>query len=654
MAEKIIRSGSIPYSVKLGSDTWTVVYDWVINGTSSSGYTMNCTVKINSTRTFNTDITMNFSSLASIEGAGGYASNGSSSLGAPTSASGKLYAGSNSVTITHTYTFKDFRGEFDTLDIAYISIKCVSYPSYIHPSDYYDDFYLSPPTGSYIFNNFPSSTSTYTSKMASNETVASFPYDDSTLVPKLSDDTFSFKWEVANWDLANNLVYFNYEIKSACSKTVSYNNMNITVEAYDENWNFIKSTKIVSNYSASSVPAYGTMKNGTFSFAGYVPSTNASICYLRVYGYSIKYNSDMSYYPFVLSSTFKYTNLPHASTIVTSTTNIGSNPSFAISKKHSDCYSTIEYTFGSLSGTIVSNYTGTVYNSWTIPDEFYYQMPNSKTKTCTITCTTYVNSEYLGVTTSTFTVSVNENVCKPSLSPTAQDSNSTVVALTGDANKFVKFRSNASVNSGATAKYGATIVSQKITCGGKFLSVGSGTINGVESGSFTFTVTDSRGITTTSTINKTLVNYIKPTCNLEAKATVGGTLDFTVTGNYFKGSFGSQSNTLTIKYRTKPVDGSYGSWQTTTATISYDENKYSCDFSISGLDYRTMYVVQTSATDVFETVTSQEIKTRATPVFSWSGSDFEFNVPVYYNDGETQYNICEMIIEMYNAFKNGT
>ena len=323
------------------------------------------------------------------------------------------------------------------------------------------------------------------------------------------------------------------------------------------------------------------------------------------------------------SQTFTLPTIPRASSVSCSTANIGSNATITINRASTSFTHTLTYSFGSLSGTIATK-TSSTNISWTIPTTFYGQIPNSKSGTGTITCDTYNGSTLIGSKSTSFTATVNESASKPTLSPTAVDSNSATTALTGNNSKFIKYYSNASVATGAQARNSATLKSQKITCGAKSITSASGTINAVESGSFTFSATDSRGYTTTQTLNKTLINYIKLTCSLNAGApTTAGVATLKISGNYWDGTFGKVANTLTVQYRYKAQGGSYGSWTTVSATKS--GNTYSATATISGLNYQTTYVFQARAIDKLATINTDEQARRTTPIFDWSKNDFNVN-----------------------------
>lgn len=327
------------------------------------------------------------------------------------------------------------------------------------------------------------------------------------------------------------------------------------------------------------------------------------------------------------SSSFTLDTIPRASTVTCTSVNIGSAPTITITKAVSSFTHTLKYSFGSLSGTIVEKTSASTYTSWTVPTTFYAQIPNAKAGICIITCETYNGSTLVGTKTTPFTATASESLCKPTFNLTLSDANATAYGLTNDrSNKFIKYHSNVTYNTGAASRNSATLVSQKITCGGVSKTTATGTFNNVESATFLLTATDSRGYTSTTTVNKTLINYVHLTSNIDANLSTDGVLRLTLSGNYFNGSFGSQANTLTLQYRHKTSGGSYTSWQPVSASPS--GNTYSAVISIGGFDYRNQYTVQARAVDKLENKESVEVSVRSVPVFDWGENDFAFNVPV--------------------------
>ena len=214
----------------------------------------------------------------------------------------------------------------------------------------------------------------------------------------------------------------------------------------------------------------------------------------------------------------------------------------------------------------------------------------------------------------------------PVITPAIIDSNDATFALTGDRGRLVRYYSNAQVTIGAQAVKKATLKSQKVTCGKESLT-SDGTFNAVENGVFSFAATDSRGNTTTKTVEMPVVPYVKLTCGLNSNMpATDGTMTVQVSGHCFNGSFGRKSNSLKVYYRYKAAGGSYGSW--VTMTTAFSGNTYSATANVSGLDYQTNYVFQAYAVDELATVYASEQSVRAQSVFDWDKDDFKFNVDV--------------------------
>ena len=335
-----------------------------------------------------------------------------------------------------------------------------------------------------------------------------------------------------------------------------------------------------------------------------------------------------------------------ASSVTCSIADIGSAPTIQISRNSSSYTHTLTYEFGSLSGTIATKTSDTTITSWKFPTSFYTQIPNAKSGTGIITCETYSGDTLLGTKTSSFTATTNESLCKPTLSPTVEDSNSIAIGVTGNKNTLIIYFSDAAITTGAAARNSATLVSQKVTCGSKSITTSSGTIEDVESGTFTFTATDSRGYSTTQTVTKDIINYINPTCNLNiSNPTTDGNLSFTITGNYYNGSFGAVNNTLSVSYKYKAGNGNYSD-NIEVTNITLNNNTYTANISLTGLDYKETYTFQAFTIDKIKSVNSAEKVIKTTPVFSWSNNDFEFNVPVKFS-GKTLFDIVYPVGAIY-------
>lgn len=252
----------------------------------------------------------------------------------------------------------------------------------------------------------------------------------------------------------------------------------------------------------------------------------------------------------------------------------------------------------------------------------------------------------------------------PTLSPTVVDQGSLSTTLTGDPDTIIRYYNTCNAVSNATARKEATISNIEITCGSKSRT-SDGMLGYVDSGTFVFTVTDSRGYSASQTVTKTLIEYIPLTCNLSTNSDIvdGNTanINISVSGNYFEGSFGAVDNSLTVEYRYKTNTDNYPTdsdgndvWTSITATVV--DGKYTATTTIEGLNYANSYTFQARANDAITEytgdVTAREQVVRIIPVFDWSENDFNFNVPVHSKGGFT-YDIPVISYDANNILVSG-
>lgn len=236
----------------------------------------------------------------------------------------------------------------------------------------------------------------------------------------------------------------------------------------------------------------------------------------------------------------------------------------------------------------------------------------------------------------------------PIIEPSAVVTDAKTVELAGNTDTVIKGYSTAEVAVNATAQKHATIKSYKITNGSKGLAAASGTITAADSGSFVFSVTDSRGYTTSKTLNKTLIEYVAPTCKLVASnPNAEGEMSLKISGSCFNGSFGAVQNALTVQYCYSASDGEPCEWITVPATVSGDS--YSAEVGVTGLDYRLKYTFKARVVDALSSAVSPSKTVKAIPVFDWGENDFNFNVPVVMQDTLQLKNAADAAAETYNA-----
>jgi hypothetical protein len=226
--------------------------------------------------------------------------------------------------------------------------------------------------------------------------------------------------------------------------------------------------------------------------------------------------------------------------------------------------------------------------------------------------------------------------CAPTLAPTVKDVNARTVYLTGNNKKFIKYTSIAEFNTGAAAHKKATIVNQSVINGTHTVeNLSSGTIEEVDSNTFYFAVTDSRNITTRDFIVVDLVPYVKLTSSITSiHLNTDGELNLEVTGNYYNGSFGAVNNSLEVEYGIRENKGDI-EWHIIQPTISFDENTYTLNYTITGLDYRNTYTVTVNVIDEIMNAQTDEKVLSSIPVFDWGQSDFKHHTNVYLDNNKT-------------------
>ena len=268
--------------------------------------------------------------------------------------------------------------------------------------------------------------------------------------------------------------------------------------------------------------------------------------------------------------------------------------------------------------------------------------------------TTYTNSSESMVFVSNTQRILTVVNCNPTLNPTVKDIKPETLALTGDENTFIRYESKAEFAINATANKYATIVSQYVQCGSKKITnMNNGVIDNVESGDFIFNVVDSRGLQAQATVFKNIINYVKPTCNQTIEVQLSGetsaNISLNVSGNYYNGAFATTNNTLQIEVRYTNDNGEFGSWTTISGTPTFNGNTYSLSTTLSGFNYGIAYTFQCRVTDKLNVVQSAQYKAQLLPVFDWSSTDFNFNVPVNMNADEFSMNGDQVIKHQTNT-----
>lgn len=408
-----------------------------------------------------------------------------------------------------------------------------------------------------------------------------------------------------------------------------------------------------------SLAATGELSNGASIYKGdklqitFTPSTNYGIGEHTVNGSAFISGNT---HTVAAAVTVIATAYLLASDVGATDANIGSKSTITVTKYNSNYFHSLQYSFGDLSGYITSSggvqsleeKFSTASIAFTVPTTFYEKIPNAKTGVCTITCRTYSSSSDTTVlgdpSTCTFTVTATG---APTVAGSIVDTDSTTIALTGDSKKLIRYRSSPKCTITATPKNSASISTVKIrgiavtgTTGTNGVVTANKTYANDSYTSYAFDATDSRGYSSSVTLSPTVVSYVELTCSpvISRLTPTGSSIIMSVSGSLYRGSFGAASNTLTLDYRYKTTDGTYGSWQPISpSSIVLGSSKYTVSNLSLGedFDYQTSYVFQIRARDgatvngtsyTLSTVTKTVEVQKGIPIFDWGENDFNVNV----------------------------
>lgn len=364
-------------------------------------------------------------------------------------------------------------------------------------------------------------------------------------------DHYVFSWSLVSQSIEGNYSDISWSLYASGTNVGNGNFTNVKEKYVTVNGSTQSNATIQTTYSGTT-PFSGTARiyHNSVGEGSFGASAGGAFFY---YG---SYNSTGS-------GEWDLPTIPRASSVSGGSGNIGASTTISISRASSSFTHTLEYTFGSLTGTIATG-VGTSYN-WTIPTSFYSQIPNSNSGTGTITCKTYSGSTLVGTKTCSFTAKVTNS--NPTVGTfTYKDSNSTTTAITGNNQRIIRNNSNLVFTLGtATAKNSASISKYEVTFNSVTKSRTSagdldfGIINLSSNATATLKVTDSRGNTATRTITVIIDDWILPSAliSLNRKNNFYSETYLKVDGTY---SSLNSKNSMTIRYRYKKVsESSYSS-----------------------------------------------------------------------------------------------
>lgn len=259
--------------------------------------------------------------------------------------------------------------------------------------------------------------------------------------------------------------------------------------------------------------------------------------------------------------------------------NIGDTITIHMNRKSSNFTHAVYMDFGDEHFLIGQNVADNIqFNTSTIADSMYEIIPNANVGEGQIRVITYNGSTQVGTATCIFYAHVTN--ANPTFSKSYEDTNATVVAITGNNQQIVRNQSTLRVNvTNLSAKKYATISSvicevNSVTITGQISGTSCtfdfGTINVSSNTTATITVTDSRGNSTTQTLTITVLNWVLPTAIISAVRESHFYTPTTLTVNADYSSIDGK-NEATIRYRYAPIIAQPGS-NIFDYSSSYDEH----------------------------------------------------------------------------------
>ena len=387
-----------------------------------------------------------------------------------------------------------------------------------------------------------------------------------------------FEWNVSNQNIQNNTTTISWTLSGAGTASVGYykaGNFKVVIDGKT----VFNSPERINLYNGTVV------KNGTYVFNHNKDGTK-----------TFKASAEGGIYTTAVnctgSSTFSLPAIPRASTILSVSGNkITDKYSVKYSKAVSTYNDTLQINVAgrSVSQKITNYSSGSTFSLSDAVKKDIYSV-GSQNVYLEFQLVTYNGSAKIG-TSDIIKKSVTVNDSQPMIGDISYiDTNSKTVAITGDSTKIIKGYSTVRATiANVKSMNGATIqkivskigdVTNTTTLTGSSSSnvaIDIGKVNVSEDSQLVVTVTDSRGLTATSSVTVTVCDYEKPTANISCKRRENFYTETDLIVNaHISDIFGK--NTETIKAYTKQADASdYGAAvnvsQGETTTLSLDNTK---------------------------------------------------------------------------------
>ena len=283
----------------------------------------------------------------------------------------------------------------------------------------------------------------------------------------------------------------------------------------------------------------------------------------KSFNFAARFSGSGGWSPGTLSlgtGTFTLTTIPRTSSLSVGNCVIGNNVTININRQNDSFTHTVRYWWGDKKGTIATN-VGTSC-SWTIPNDFANDIPNSTSGTGTLFVDTYSGGTLTGTQQLSFTATIPANI-KPTFSGlTLNDTNGVVKGLLSG-NNFVQILSNVQVwFQNASGSYGSSITGYKAELVNKNQVTNSnggtlGIMNFNGSATIRASVFDSRGRQSdTRDITINVIEYFAPVLSFSATRTRESPNIIQVVRNAKIAPItlsGSQKNVMTLTFKVAPL-----------------------------------------------------------------------------------------------------
>lgn len=297
------------------------------------------------------------------------------------------------------------------------------------------------------------------------------------------------------------------------------------------------------------------------------------------------------------------------------------------------------------------------------PELLMPYMDESYERTMTVTCVTYNGSTSIGTQSTTFKLRVDTSTYKPVIgSATLTDSNAVTSSLE-TSGTFIKGKSNLvaqiplSVNS---TTYGDTLKSARVVYGDTVTDytltnpIETITFNAVaDATTMVVTATDNRGYSVSKSVTVNVLDYsdispisvsYKRVTQNNVESETGEYIRYIIEATAFLGSFGQQTNTITVKSRSKAAIVPSYNPLVTEQTVTTSGNGMD-RITITGVSQGTydstgQFDVQFVLEDLLSTVTLEPMRVHeGVPVYAWGKDFFEVFGSFHTHDREdtTEY-----------------